>query len=408
MKIKIADIIVPEDRQRKDYGDIEELAQSIEQSGGVITPIAIDENNVLIAGERRLRASKHVGHKTIEARRMKDLSPSQRHLIELEENVKRKQLTWKEHVEAVKRYHSIRVEANPSHKEMDTALELSLSPTKLNKDLLIASALEQDPSLAEIPKYTNAYNASTRAKQREESLSLAGIDVGLAPPKPSVRRAEILHADFAEWAATYDGPRFDFIHCDFPYGINIDKSGDALSLDQHEQYHDSPEVFNQLINVLAEHKERFIAEDAHIMFWTAAKNLTMTRKKLGEAGFRWQAIPLIWHKNDGKGVSPDSRFNPRHVYEVAVLAYRGRRQIVKVKSDVVAHPVVNQLHRNEKPRKMLEHFFEMFIDRHTMLLDPTCGCGNSVRVAEEMGAHHALGLEIIESIYTTAKENLSL
>ena len=408
MKIKLSSIIITENRQRKEFGDIEELAKSIEQSGGVIQPIVIDDNNILIAGERRVRACRHLGHATIEARKMRDLSSSQRHLVELEENVKRKQLTWQEHVAAVKRYHAIRTAASPDHTEMDTALELSLSPTKLNKDLLIAAAVEKDPALKEISKYGNAYSASARKKQREKNLSLQGIDIGLAPPKPTTRRAELLNTDFCKWAATYEGPRFDFIHCDFPYGINIDKSGDSLSADRHEQYLDSPEVFDKLLAAMSLHCDRFIADDAHIMFWTAAKNLTMTRKKLGETGFRWQAIPLIWYKNDSRGTSPDPRFNPRHVYETAILAYRGRRQINKVVNDVVAHPVVNQLHRNEKPRKVLYHFFEMFVDKHTMVLDPTCGCGNSIRVAEEMGAHHALGIELSETIYETAKENLSL
>ena len=408
MRIKISDIIISEDRQRKEFGDIEELAKSIEQSRGVIQPVVIDESNNLIAGERRVRACLHLGHKSIEARRIKDLSASEKHLIELEENVKRKALTWQEHVDAVKRYHEIRLAENKEHQELDTALELGLSPTKLNKDLLIAAAITEDPTLKDIDKYQNVYNASVRKKQRQKDLALAGIDVGLAPPKPTVRRAELLNMNFAEWAEEYDGPPFDFIHCDFPFGINIDKSGDALSLDAHEQYKDAPEVFDLLINVLKEHGDRFLGENVHIMFWTAAKNLSMTRRKLGEAGLRWQAVPLIWHKNDGRGVAPDPRFNPRHVYEIAILAYKGHRQINKVKDDVCPHPVVNQLHRNEKPRKMLEHFFEMFVDRHTRMLDPTCGCGNSVLVAEEMGAMHALGIELSPSIYEVAKENLKL
>ena len=33
----------------------------------------------------------------------------------------------------------------------------------------------------------------------------------------------IITADFTEWAPTYTGQKFAFIHCDFPYGINTDK-----------------------------------------------------------------------------------------------------------------------------------------------------------------------------------------
>ena len=36
----------------------------------------------------------------------------------------------------------------------------------------------------------------------------------------------------------------------------------------------------------------------------------------------------------------------------------------------------------------------MFVDESTRLLDPTCGSGNAVRIAEDMGAQSVLGLEI--------------
>ena len=407
MRVKIASIIITEDRQRKDFGDIEELARSIAQAG-LIQPIAIDEGNNLIAGERRLQACKALGHTSIEARRWKDLSTSEKHLIELEENVKRKSLTWQEHVEAVKRYHSMRIADNSEHTELDTALELGLSPTKLNKDLLIAAEIERKPELKEMEKYNSVYTASVREKERKKTLELSGIDIGLAPPAPDIRRAELMLGDFRQWAETYSGPLFDFLHCDFPYGIDIDKSGDQLSLETHTQYSDSIEVFHELCSVLEEYGHRFIAENAHIMFWTATKNLSYAKGLLFKAGFRSQPAPLIWHKSDDRGVSPDPRYTPRHVYETALFAYRGNRQIAKVKSDVVASPVVNQLHRNEKPKAVLRHFFEMFVDEYTQMLDPTCGCGNSVLMAEEAGAHRALGLEIDEEIHQVAKENLGL
>lgn len=408
MKIKIDDITIAEDRQRKDFGDIEELAKSIEQTNGVIQPIVVDEANLLIAGERRLRACKHLGHTTIEARRLKSLSQSEKHLIELEENVKRKNLTWQEHVSAVKRYHEMRMSAAEDHTAMETALELGLSPTKVNKDLLIAAEVEKDPKLAETKKYGNVYNKSVRNKEAAQDLELSKIDVGLSAPPPANRFAQLLNVDFAEWAAEYDGPLFNFLHCDFPYGINIDKAGDKLALEEHEQYEDSPEVFDTLINVLRDHKEKFLAQNAHVMFWTATKNLSYTRQRLHKAGFRCQPNPLIWAKMDGKGVSPDPRYNPRHVYETALIAYQGSRQIVKVKDDLIQARVVNQLHRNEKPLEMLRHFMTMFVDNKTLVLDPTCGSGNAVKVAEELGAKYALGLEINPTIYEKAKGSLKL
>jgi ParB/RepB/Spo0J family partition protein len=42
-------------RYRRDYGDLEDLAQSIGQVG-LLQPIVVNENHELICGERRLRA----------------------------------------------------------------------------------------------------------------------------------------------------------------------------------------------------------------------------------------------------------------------------------------------------------------------------------------------------------------
>jgi tRNA G10 N-methylase Trm11 len=43
---------------------------------------------------------------------------------------------------------------------------------------------------------------------------------------------------------------------------------------------------------------------------------------------------------------------------------------------------------------MLRHFFQMFVDENTRLLDPTCGGGSALRAAESLGASQVLGLEI--------------
>jgi ParB family chromosome partitioning protein len=51
-------------RIRRDMGDIESLAQSINDLG-LLTPILITPDNKLLAGERRLRACKKLGWTTI-------------------------------------------------------------------------------------------------------------------------------------------------------------------------------------------------------------------------------------------------------------------------------------------------------------------------------------------------------
>ena len=42
---------------------------------------------------------------------------------------------------------------------------------------------------------------------------------------------------------------------------------------------------------------------------------------------------------------------------------------------------------------MLAHFFRMFVDSSTRMLDPTAGSGNAIAVGLRMGAPVAVGLE---------------
>ncbi len=79
-------------RLREDLGDVAELALSI-KTHGLLHPIIVDDGNRLVAGLRRVEAYKLLGRKTIEARRLSDLSDAERREIELEENVRRKDLT---------------------------------------------------------------------------------------------------------------------------------------------------------------------------------------------------------------------------------------------------------------------------------------------------------------------------
>jgi DNA modification methylase len=57
---------------------------------------------------------------------------------------------------------------------------------------------------------------------------------------------------------------------------------------------------------------------------------------------------------------------------------------------------------------MLTHFFRMLCDENTRLLDPTCGSGMAVKVAEASGASWALGLELNEEFAENARKNLEL
>ena len=93
MIIAINKIII-NDRFRKEYGDIKKLSESI-KTEGLLQPIGIDDNNVLIFGMRRIMAAKLLGWAEIDVRVVNVTSFTEG---ERTENEMRKQFTIDERI----------------------------------------------------------------------------------------------------------------------------------------------------------------------------------------------------------------------------------------------------------------------------------------------------------------------
>jgi len=96
------DKIVVGDRIRKDFGDIEELAEDIRENG-LINPPVVNKEYALLAGERRLRACKSLGWQQIEVRMMDTRDAEHELNIEISENDVRKGFTKSERVDYIRR-----------------------------------------------------------------------------------------------------------------------------------------------------------------------------------------------------------------------------------------------------------------------------------------------------------------
>ena len=94
MLVEIDKVIVKE-RIRKDFGDIEELANDIRENGLINPPVVTPEYE-LIAGERRLRALQHLDYKQIEVRVMTVQDALHQLKLEISENENRKDFSFSE------------------------------------------------------------------------------------------------------------------------------------------------------------------------------------------------------------------------------------------------------------------------------------------------------------------------
>jgi ParB family transcriptional regulator, chromosome partitioning protein len=398
--VPLGDIIVRRDeRQRRELTDIDALADSIRRLG-LIHPVVITREFELVAGERRYAACTKLGWQSIPIQYVDEVDPSTLKAIELEENIKRMDISWQDRVRAIREYHLLRAK-EPDWTRDKTAKAIGLSKPHVNDMIAVADEIERGNEMVlKAPTMSTATGIVQRAQERRDQAEIDKLHESFGGVKlpDTTPEGGIITADFTEWVLGDIQTRFNFIHCDFPYGVGSDtfNQGGAAS---HGGYADTREVWERLMYALEILTRDHLSRSCHLMFWFAMRKgderlYEPTARRLEQIGWDINPQPLIWMKSDGVGIIPDPERGPRQIYETCLFGARGDRKIVRSVSNAYHAPTVRDRHMSEKPEPMLRHFFGMLIDENTVMLDPTCGSGSAVRAAESLGAKYALGLEL--------------
>lgn len=401
--VSLAAIVVPPERQRTERSP--EADRALEDSIrrlGLIHPPVVDHELVLIAGEGRLRACARLGWTHIPVQFSDEIDEATRFAMELEENTRRQALTWQEEVLATERYHKMRSAEEADWSMEKTGAAIGLDAPRVSRHITVAKHLSV-PEVASATTLSKAINTAGRVEERQRARELMGI---VANDKDA--HSPIIHADFHEWAANYAGPPFNFIHCDFPYGINIDKSegqNSALSAD----YEDGPLVYSALMNTLIDNQYKLLTDSAHLIFWFSPDYYHWTFDSLEMHGWKVEPHPLIWVRGLNEGIAPDTQRRPRRIYDMAFFAWRGDARLSArgTRANVFVAPTERTRHSHEKSEVMLRHFFEMIVDETTSILDPTCGSGSALVAAKALGASRLVGVEQNEVYARVARGRLS-
>lgn len=215
MIVEIKNVVV-EDRVRQEMGDIDALSASIKEFG-IIQPIVLDIHTLkLIAGGRRLAAVQRLGWtELLYGRdfiwREDELAGEEAKLrfrgVELEENLRRKGLTWQEEVRGkqellalMQRIYGPPKMGAPTRSERLTGTisgfgvnklssMLGESNTQTSNDLALAAAIKAAPILAKAP-------TKEAAKQQMVKLVVAALaqERGEDIKKPSfIPQKELLY-----------------------------------------------------------------------------------------------------------------------------------------------------------------------------------------------------------------------
>lgn len=421
-------IVVPRDDRQRRTIEVDDLLPSIQRLG-ILNPIIVNADCMLIAGERRLAAAIKLNLPLVPVRRAESLTDIDAQLIELDENLRREELPWQDRVIAMARMLEIFRAESPEATITAFSDFIGYQEQWVYKCLTAAKEITKgNERVIQAPSMAKAMNVVVRENERLTNNALADIidtlaeesqtaappiqsdeEDGALPiaPAPAPDPESIVVANFHEWARTYSGQKFNLVHCDFPYGVNLQDS-DQAGQASRQMYEDGEAVYWSLLQTLADYQERFLSSSSHIVFWFSMQFYRETLHFFETQMSDWtlEPFPLIWHKTDNKGIAPDVERRPRRVYETALFGWRGDRKLVKLGSNAYGAPKANSNHVSEKPEPVLRQFLSMVCDSHTRLLDPTCGSGSALRAAESLGATRVLGLELDPEFAADARAKL--
>jgi DNA modification methylase len=415
VKILIEKIKVSQDRHRKDFDKIAELATSIEEFG-LIEPIVIDQDFNLIAGERRLRAHVMLGRTEIEAVTISELDEWHRQALELEENIQRENLKWEEEVAAKLKIHRLYQERfgkttqgsrDGGWSMLDTSELLGESAGSTNMDIQLAEALEKNPELGKYDSKSTAYKVLKAKQDTAIRRVIAGV---LCEGDETKDRVQIILGDSREVLKKYEDESFDFCITDPPYAVDLDKAVERWWGEVRwvgETYEDEKGQFGLHEEVLSE-VYRVLKPGAHCYVFFATSFFTEVKELLLKVGFNVKSIPLVWVKSTSMGPSGDPYTQYGRGYESIFYCAKGSpRKFTKpgVIDVLPFAPPRDRIHPAERPVELLEYLIEVCSVENELGLDPFGGSG-SLAMAAKHTIRKAVVIEKDPAYYTKAWERL--
>ena len=414
--IPLTDIKIAPNRQRKvfDLEAINELAESIATNGLLQAPVLRQDGDtyVLVAGERRLRAmtdlhefcrpftydGRPVPPLHIPCTMLGELSLLGAWEAELEENLRRVDLSWQERAQATASLMELRQaqaqdRGTPAPRVTDIAREVRDIPadvpdgslgdaTTQTRNELIVSRFLSDPEVAKAPTLKEAFKI---LKKREETQQRADLAV-LVGKTFSTADHTLLNEDSLEWMAGAPAASFDIILTDPPYGMGADEFGDSgvgSSAAAHF-YKDDYDTWKQIASVFAAETARIAKPDAFLYAFCDIDRFAEFRRLLTAHGWRVHRTPLIWHNPDGFR-APWPQQGPQRKYELIVYAVRGDRKVTAVREDVLKYGRDASVgHPAQKPVPLLIDLLKRVAMPGDRVLDPFAGSGSTIEACHEL------------------------
>lgn len=435
--IPLTEIIIRPARQRQEFEPeaMQELIASIEDRGLMHPPVLRKEPDgwVLVAGERRLRAISQIYalgggfacdgelvlHGQVPFTNLGDLTDLEAEEAELDENLKRKDLTWQEHAAATARLHKLRVlqrnEENAvtmslgevpklTHTVAETALEImgrsdGAYQDTVRKEIIVAKHLS-NPAIAKAKSADEAFKILRRQEEAQKNVELAN-EVGATF---NASQHDLYNIDCLQFMRNFVGAEdlFDVILTDPPYGMDADQFGDGggkLAGITH-QYDDSEESWRELMKQWTVLSYQITKPQAHAYVFCDFDKFHELKAMMQTAGWYVFRTPLIAHKmNSGRVPLPDQ--GPRRQYELVLYAIKGKKQTTHIYPDVIStssEASEATSHGAQKPVALYQNLLQRSVKAGDRVLDTFAGSGTIFEAAHGFRCY-ATGVELNPEYY---------
>jgi len=327
-------------RKREDFGDLDDLARSIEKEG-LISPIAVVEKRtckycedssdcpdldkehcenfileghkpyILAAGGRRLAAHKLLEVESI-ACNIYDhpLNELELRTIELVENVKRKELTYDEDIALKAEIELLMVEIHgpkfstapdaPGHSRADTAKLLGVTPSSLTQDLQLHEAMKQFPEIQwdQLKTKSDAKKLVKRIETtiiRKEGAKRAQEVLGKENTLKKKLMNSFIIGDANKKILEVPDGYLDLVEIDPPYAIKLQEQKKDY---QYEGYNEIPsKIYPGFMQSILISCYKKMAPDSWLICWFAPEPwFEDIYQWITAAGFKTTRMIGIWFK----------------------------------------------------------------------------------------------------------------
>lgn len=393
------------DRFRKDYQLGQNFLDSITEKG-LIQPITIDQNMMLVAGGRRLAAYVELGIDSIPVvmRQVEDELDLRE--CELIENICRDDLGWVDKNALVARIHDLNIEKHGEKQwsMRKTATLINRSVGGIHRSLEMHKAVESLPRLKESKNEDEAVKLLRKLREKMAAKMLVADHVERVKkgggkhenPKISLAMNADTHYNVGD---AFEGmqdmldnnlePPIAFVEVDPPYGIDLKKvkKGEKdKKLDIYEEV--EADVYPAFLERLCTLLYKTTPSNTRVCFWFGIEWYHTVKESLSTAGFKVDPIPCIWTKSAGQTNAPEL-FLAR-AWEPFLIATKGEGIPIRQRGriNVFNFPVVpatRKYHPTQRPIPLMQEILRTFAWEGSIIMVPFLGSGATLLAAYREG-----------------------